>query len=425
MAPMHSPRGRTGKSGPSWFPMTVVARKLVAQAALAAAAVLLAALGSVAPARADVQYRSCSQANGSAVALVLFLGTSFSMSAPAGTQTGDVLVLTLRQSQAWGIIFSSFTPPESQSRAWTPLLTSGEMRSYYRVRQAGDPASYTLFSPLLGVAASTSISASMSAFSGADTSNPIAAGSAQGSASGLGTHALPNAAVPRQGSLRYTGVSTNVSSSFSYGAPLAGTCTNQTASRSTSGSHEAPVAPHTTASRDVTIGGSGGPSALFQTYVVQPPMPPCAPGTLSMVSQPASVSFPATTLNGLDQTQPGLATFRVSDMTEAHAGWKLTGTSTTFISGGGHTLPVTATTVTGAAASAAPGNCSLPSNGVSYPLTLPAGAVAPAAVTLVNAAADSGAGPTDLDVALSLRVPYDTHAGTYSSTWTFTLAAGP
>lgn len=421
---MELPRGRGEDHAACALCVVVVARKLVALLAWLAVMAGLWLAGAE-PARADVQYRSCSQANGSASALVLFFGTSFSMPAPAGTQTGDVLLLTLRQSQAWGIIFNWFVTPENQSRAWTPLLTNGEMRTYYRVRQAGDPASYTLFSPLLGVAASTSISASMSAFSGADTSNPIAAGSAQSTASGLGTHALPDASVPRQGSLRYTGASTNVNSTFAYGAPLAGTCTNQTNSRSTSGSHEAPVAPHTTAARQVTVGGNGGPNAIFQTYVVQPPMPPCAPGTLSMVSQPASVSFPATTLNGLDQTQPGLATFRISDLTEAHAGWKLTGTSTTFTSGGGDTLPTTATTVTGAAATPAPGNCSLPTNGVSYPLTLPAGAAAPPAATLVNAASGTGAGPSDLDVALSLRVPYDARVGSYASTWTFTLAAGP
>jgi hypothetical protein len=37
-------------------------------------------------------------------------------------------------------------------------------------------------------------------------------------------------------------------------------------------------------------------------------------------------------------------------------------------------LPTTATTITGASSSAATGNCSLPTNSVTYPLTLPAGA---------------------------------------------------
>lgn len=394
---------------------------------LAVLTVSLVLLSTTAPqAQSAVAYRSCSQASGSAIALVLFLGTSFSMAAPAGVQNGDVIMLTLRQSQPWGIIFSFFTPPESQGRPWIPLQTNGELRTYYRVRQAGDPASYTLFSPLFGVAATTNISATMSAFSGADNGAPIAAGSTTSTASGLGVHTLPDAPVPRHGSARYTGSGTNVSSTYAYGAPLTGACTNATAARSVSGSYELPVAPPgSTPTRQVTLGGAGGPSAAFQTYVIQPPLAPCSPGALSLVTQPATVTFPATVLNGADQTQPGLASFRISDYTEGHIGWKLSATSTTFTNGGGQTLPTTATRVTGAAPTAAPGNCSVPVNGVSYPLVLPAAAVAPAAVTVVNAASNTGAGPSDVDLALSLAIPSNARTGTYSSTWTFTLAAGP
>lgn len=393
-----------------------------ALAVLTVALVLLSTAAS--PARADVAYRSCSEDDGTAVALVLFLGTSFSMAAPPGVQNGDVIMLTVTQSQAWGIIFNFFTTPEGQSRAWTPVQTSGNTRTYYRVRQAGDPASYTLFSPLFGVAATVSISATMSAFTGADTANPITGGETQSTASGFGPHTLPNAPVARHGSMRYQGSATDVSSTFSYGAPLAAGCTNSTSARSTSGAHEA-VNPTATASRQVTLAGAAGPTAAFQTQVIQPPTPPCTPGSLTLDTQPASVTFPATVLNGIDQTRPGLAAFRVSDYTEAHIGWRLSATSTTFTNGGGQTLPTTATRVTGAAGTAAPGNCSLPVNGVTYPLVLPAAAAAPAAVTVMRAADNTGAGPSNVDLALSLLIPSNTRTGTYTSTWTFTLAAGP
>lgn len=396
----------------------------LSQLLVSAAVALTIAMTGAPSADAAVQYRSCSQDNGTAVALVLFLGTNFSMAAPPGVQTGDVILLTIEQSQPWGIIFSWFNTPEGQARAWTPLETSGNTRSYFRVRQSSDPSSYTLYSPLIGVAASVSVSATMTAFSGADASDPIRAGATQSTASGLGTHALPSAPVVRQGSMRYSGVTTDTNSSFAYQAGLSGACTNQTSNRSASGAYEA-VTPLTMPSRDVTIGGSSGPSIVAQTYVVQPPMPPCAPGSLSLTSQPSAVTFPAVTLDGTDQTKAAIAGLQVNDQTESHLGWRISATSTQFSAGAGKTLPLDATRVTGSSASAASGNCSLPTNSVTYPMTLPAGVVAPTAQTVTNATNDTGTGPTNVDLAMSLAVPGNTLAGTYTSTWTFTLTAAP
>ncbi|MBO9534852.1 MAG: WxL domain-containing protein, partial [Solirubrobacteraceae bacterium] len=114
--------------------------------------------------------------------------------------------------------------------------------------------------------------------------------------------------------------------------------------------------------------------------------------------------------------------------TGTFVGWNLSATSTTFTSGG-NTLPTTATTFTGvtptAVTTAGEARCSAPTSSVGYPLTLPAAAVAPAAVKIFNAAANTGRGGTQLVFNASLGIPASTRVGSYSSTWTFTLATGP
>jgi hypothetical protein len=69
--------------------------------------------------------------------------------------------------------------------------------------------------------------------------------------------------------------------------------------------------------------------------------------------------------------------------------------------------------------------CTLASNSVGYPYTLPAGSTAPAATKLYNAAVNTGTGNQTVTPTYSVSIPANTYAGTYSSTWTFTLASGP
>ena len=64
-------------------------------------------------------------------------------------------------------------------------------------------------------------------------------------------------------------------------------------------------------------------------------------------------------------------------------------------------------------------------NGVSYPYALPAGATAPTATKIFSAAANTGLGNQTVTVVLQLAIPASTFAGSYSSTWTFTLVSGP
>ena len=157
-----------------------------------------------------------------------------------------------------------------------------------------------------------------------------------------------------------------------------------------------------------------------------PPPATITAGTLAFVSAPPNVNFSAT-LNGLNQTVTATQGLDVSDATGSNAGWNLTATSTTFATGGGPTLATISTTVQSGPTRACDSgsSCTLATNSVSYPYTLPAGASAPTATKVFNAAANTGEGNQTVTVTWSLAVPAATVPGTYTSTWTISLASGP
>jgi len=131
------------------------------------------------------------------------------------------------------------------------------------------------------------------------------------------------------------------------------------------------------------------------------------------------------TLNGTNQTKTSTAlTLSVGDTRGSGAGWNVTITSTTFTTGS-KSLSTAATTVTGVALNCPGGGCTNPTNAVSYPLTVPAGTVAPAAVKLYDAALHTGLGTFTLTPTFSMALPANTYAGSYSSTVTFSVVSGP
>jgi WxL domain surface cell wall-binding len=168
-----------------------------------------------------------------------------------------------------------------------------------------------------------------------------------------------------------------------------------------------------------SLGWAAGVGGTIDAYVA-----PCSGGALSAPA-PNPVTFPSTALNGSNQTVSTTTPLTVNDETGSGAGWNLDLTSTTFTTTGSKTLPTTAATVTGASSVAGTGNCSLPTNSVTYPVTVPAATTAPAAAKIFDAAAATGAGPATVTLALSLAVPARSYVGSYNSTWTFTDASGP
>ena len=135
------------------------------------------------------------------------------------------------------------------------------------------------------------------------------------------------------------------------------------------------------------------------------------------------------TLNGVDQTPTYALPVSVVDARglAAGGGWNLTITSTTFNDGAGHTFPTTASTMTAVAtACGASSTCLAPTNAVANTnLAVPAAAVAPAAVKYENAANATGLGTNTITATIQVAVPANVFAGTYSSTVTVAIVAGP
>jgi hypothetical protein len=148
-------------------------------------------------------------------------------------------------------------------------------------------------------------------------------------------------------------------------------------------------------------------------------------GSLAFVSTPGNVAF-SLTLSGVDQTSTTPLALDVGDATGSGVGWNISATSTTFTAGG-HTLPTSATSVTIAPTDAcdAGATCVTGTNAVSYPYSLPAGSTAPTATKLFGAAAATGLGDQTVTPTFRIAIPANTYAGSYASTWTFSLVAGP
>jgi hypothetical protein len=150
----------------------------------------------------------------------------------------------------------------------------------------------------------------------------------------------------------------------------------------------------------------------------------CSLGSLTM-TVPPTITFPGLTLNGTDQSTSASVQLTPDDERTLSPGWNITATSTTLTNTNGQSLPTAATRITAASTTAQTGNCSLPTNSVSYPITLPAGVTAPAPVKVFNAAANSGAGPSRVTLTSQISVPANSYKGTYTSTWTIAIANGP
>ena len=150
-------------------------------------------------------------------------------------------------------------------------------------------------------------------------------------------------------------------------------------------------------------------------------------GSTLSVAGTGSPSF-ALTLNGDDQVTSYALPVQVVDARglSTGGGWNLTATSTQFSDGAGHSFPTAASTITGVTSACnSASTCALPTNAVAYNLALPAGSVAPAAVKFFNAASPTGRGRIDVNANVSVSVPANVFAATYSSTVTVSIVAGP
>ena len=125
------------------------------------------------------------------------------------------------------------------------------------------------------------------------------------------------------------------------------------------------------------------------------------------------------TLDGTDQTVSYAPVLGLTDARGSGAGWNLTIGATTFTDGASHTLaPGTLTGVTSLCKSGS--TCTATSNSVGYPIT-----IGGTASKFFNSAANTGLGRFDVTPTISVAIPGNAYAGTYTSTVTIAAVSGP
>ena len=149
-------------------------------------------------------------------------------------------------------------------------------------------------------------------------------------------------------------------------------------------------------------------------------------GTLTMTSPP-TVAFGSQALDGTAHVLTATQAVDVVDLTGSGAGWNVTLTSTTFVSGG-NSFAVGAVTDNNAPAGACdvPSACTLATNGISsYPLVVPDAATAPTAIKIQSATVGTGLVGQTWTHTMKLSIPANARAGAYTSTWTYSIVSAP
>ncbi|MGC8461350.1 MAG: hypothetical protein ACP5OR_05865 [Candidatus Dormibacteria bacterium] len=146
---------------------------------------------------------------------------------------------------------------------------------------------------------------------------------------------------------------------------------------------------------------------------------------LSFSSAPSGFSFQSITLNGTTQTVTGTQSLDIGDLSGSGSGWNVSLSATPFTNGvqqlsnTAFTVPVMPTV-----SCQVSGTCVVASlNTALYAYTLPAPATG--STKLLSAAAGSGMGNQVVSIVWNATLPGNTYAGSYTSTWQLTLAAGP
>jgi putative surface cell wall-binding protein len=342
-------------------------------------------------------------------------GTSITATLPAATTAGNLLVATVKDINA-GCATDNFSAPSGWVKAGHVCRgTAGPLELWYR---PNTPAGATSFVFNTGSSGANSL-ARVSEWSGAATTSPLDQSGTETSASASTTLGVStNGNIAATGELAVTAFDTSSGlSNFTPGSAwtsLSSDPGNGFDSDYRLNPSSGSVLSENPTSSPQTIWG-----AVIATFLAD-----CAGGSLTVKSN-STLNFPAVTLNAYDRTTTATVGITADDESGSGAGWNLNATSTTFNDGSGHSLPTTATTITAGSASAASGNCSPPTNTVGYPVTLPAGSTPPTAIRLFNASAGTGSGLSDLSLTTRLAVPARSRAGSYSSSWTFTLSSGP
>lgn len=364
-------------------------------------AALLIAAAVPASAGAAITYVQSASAAGTTATLTI--------NKPSGTTTNDVLVATVS-----GAGTNAVNAPVGWTQLASTSTASATMRTttWYKVATAAEGASYAFTS-----SAARNMTGGIVALRGANSVRPIdAVGTATGAS---GTAAAPSVVTTAANSWVVTAAAAARNTTFTAASGTTERYDRAGTSNSTTAATATQAAAGATPARTVT------PANTTSAWVAHSIAVRDGSAAGLSVSLSGSPAFSADLDSG-----DAAATWSVSgvllDTRLTSLGWHLQVTSTQ-LTAGSRTLPVTATSLTdvGSLVCHAGAPCALPTNIIPSPVAVPAGATAPAPVTFFNAAAATGAGAIDLTINFSVDVPQNAYAGTYSSTVTISVVSGP
>ena len=140
---------------------------------------------------------------------------------------------------------------------------------------------------------------------------------------------------------------------------------------------------------------------------------------LTMVT-PATVDFGAT-LNGNDQVAHAPQVLDVLDYTGTGAGWNVTLSATAFTDASSHALADDAVTDESSSFVTCDATCTQADNLIGVNPVVIDGT----ASRIMTASVDTGLGGQQWSHDMALAIPANTHAGTYTSTWTYSVTSAP
>lgn len=140
-------------------------------------------------------------------------------------------------------------------------------------------------------------------------------------------------------------------------------------------------------------------------------------GTAGIGLDPGSNPSFTDTLDGTDQAVTYKPTLGVSDARGTGNGWHLT-EQATALSDGTHTLTQQISAVAQACHTGS--TCSLPTSNVTLPVSM-----GTTGTSFYSSATNYGLGKVDITPTVSVAIPGNAYAGTYTSTVTFAAVAGP
>lgn len=141
-------------------------------------------------------------------------------------------------------------------------------------------------------------------------------------------------------------------------------------------------------------------------------------GTAGIGLDPGSNPSFTDTLDGTDQTVTYRPTLGVSDARGTGNGWHLTESATALSDGANHTLTQQVTAVAQACHTGS--TCTLPTSALTLPV-----AMGSTGTSFYSSAASYGLGKVDVTPTVSVAIPGNSYAGSYTSTVTFAAVAGP